>query len=264
MLRNSREISEVKYNSAHAKATKWKLEQGTCVKAFGELLGTAFLLFIGCLTDVGSMTVNPRPEHLTAFNMGLVVNSIIMMLGHISGAYINPAMTIGAVICGYRSVPTGIILIIGEIVGAVLGYGLLLVVTPLTLRNTGYSESGGVCLTLVYPELSSLQGLIVEIVSTIALMMVNCAAWDSRNTHNSDSTSLRIGFAVTALSVAGVPYTGCSMNPARSFAPALWNNNWTSHWVYWVGPVIGAVIGSLTYTIIFKDRPLKSDEDTRD
>lgn len=75
----------------------------------------------------------------------------------------------------------------------------------MTLRNTGYTEvTSGVCMTLVYPELTLLQGLVVESVSTVALMMINCAAWDARNANNSDSNSLKIGFAVTALSIAGV------------------------------------------------------------
>lgn len=80
------------------KATIWELERDTVVKAFAEFLGTGFLLFIGCLTAVGSMTVNPRPEHLTAFNMGLVVNGIILVRITVTNMHVHIHICIGMLI----------------------------------------------------------------------------------------------------------------------------------------------------------------------
>lgn len=82
-------------------------------------------------------------------------------------------------------------------------------------------------------------------------MLVVCSVWDARNEKNSDSVSIKFGLTVAVLATAVGPYTGCSMNPARSFAPALWNNQWSHHWVYWFGPIGGALIASFVYKTVF-------------
>lgn len=82
-------------------------------------------------------------------------------------------------------------------------------------------------------------------------MMVACAVWDNRNAKNTDSVPIRFGFTVTALALAFGPYTGCSMNPARSLAPAIWNNQWSHHWIYWFGPIGGSLLSSFMYKNIF-------------
>lgn len=107
------------------------------------------------------------------------------------------------------------------------------------------------CVTDLHPDLSAIQGLVVEGIATAVLMLVVCSVWDSRNEKNTDSVSIKFGLTVAVLATAVGPYTGCSMNPARSFGPALWNNQWRHHWVYWFGPIGGALIFSFMYRIIF-------------
>lgn len=82
-------------------------------------------------------------------------------------------------------------------------------------------------------------------------MLTACAIWDPRNSKNSDSVAIKFGLIVCALATIVGPYTGCSMNPARSFAPALWNAHWTNNWIYWVGPVVGSLLASLSYKLIY-------------
>lgn len=113
------------------------------------------------------------------------------------------------------------------------------------------NTEGSFCVTLLHQRVSILQGLTAEILATGVLVFMSCAASDPRNSRNNDSTAIKFGLAVAALCLGFVPYTGCSMNPARSFGPALLNNEWTQHWIYWFGPFGGALIGSLIYKSAF-------------
>lgn len=116
------------------------------------------------------------------------------------------------------------------------------------------------CVTDLHSELSAIQGLLLEGISTAILMLVACAVWDSRNVKNTDSVPIRFGLTVAALALAFGPYTGCSMNPVRSLAPALWNNQWSHHWIYWFGPIGGALLSSFMYKTIFGVKNNTQDE----
>ncbi|KAG5313852.1 AQP protein, partial [Acromyrmex insinuator] len=231
----------------------WKLQENTMTMLAAEIIGTAMLLYIGCMGSVGSMGFAP-PALQTALAFGLSVNFIIMTIGHISGAHLNPAITIGAVILGLKSIPTGMVYILGQLIGAIVGYGILKWITPVELFNDGKSNSTeSLCVTVVYPGLSSVQGLLIEIFCTCFLICAACATWDPRCSHLTDSVALKFGFSVTLLSFTAGPYTGCGMNPVRSFAPALWNGNWKDHWIYWVGPILGALLGTFAYQLLFTE-----------
>lgn len=134
-------------------------------------------------------------------------------------------------------------------------------ITPAdNLRGT----SGGIdqfCVTNLHEVVEPIQGLLIEGIATAILMLIACAVWDPRNSHNTDSTSLRFGLAVTALATSVGPYTGCSMNPVRSLAPALWNGSWENHWIYWFGPIGGALLASLAYKSIFSSTKMDSDDE---
>lgn len=100
----------------------------------------------------------------------------------------------------------------------------------------------------------------IETISTMILMTLACAVWDERNKLNTDSTALKFGLAVTCLATIFGPYTGCSMNPARSLGPALWSNNWSHHWIYWIAPIIGASLASFFYRFIFIRKITTTDD----
>ncbi|KAF7993064.1 hypothetical protein HCN44_005845 [Aphidius gifuensis] len=243
----------------------WKWQKGTCEMVIGEILGTGILIFIGCMGCIGTMGASPPPPMQTALTFGLTVNMIIMMLGHISGAHLNPAVTIGAVIIGLKSIPTGIAYIVAQIIGAIIGYGLLMAVTPPALFNDGIKNSTvPLCVTVIHPEVSIAQAIIIEALCTACILCTACATWDKRCAHTTDSTAIRFGFAVAGISFAASPYTGCSMNPARTFGPALWNNAWNHQWVYWIGPTVGALLGTYTYQIFFglPSKKFRHDEPT--
>lgn len=124
--------------------------------------------------------------------------------------------------------------------------------TPNDRLTSGTAEQSNMfCVTDLHADLSAIQGLILEGIATALLMLVFCAVMDPRNEKNTDSIPLRFGLTVAVVATVFGPYTGGSMNPVRSLAPALWNNEWSHHWVYWFGPIGGALITSFAYRTIF-------------
>ncbi|XP_012533354.1 aquaporin AQPAe.a [Monomorium pharaonis] len=233
----------------------WKMQANTMTMFMAEAVGTAILLLFGCMGCIGTLGPAPPPLLQTALTFGLTVNLVIMTIGHVSGAHINPVITIGAVIMGLKSIPTGMVYILGQLIGATVGYGALKMITPAELFNDGnLNVNASLCVTTVHPEISCVQGLLIEVFCTTCILCAACATWDPRCAHITDSVALKFGLTVATLSFAAGPYTGCSMNPARSFAPALWNNDWKDHWIYWLGPILGALLGTYTYKLLFSEK----------
>lgn len=127
------------------------------------------------------------------------------MLGHISGAHLNPAVTIGAVIIGLKTIPTGIVYFAAQMLGATVGYGLLKIVTPDTLFNDGYSDSTvPLCVTVIHPGVTKVQAILVEMLCTAIVLCTACATWDPRCAHTTDSVAIKFGLAIAGLSFAAV------------------------------------------------------------
>ncbi|XP_046742005.1 aquaporin AQPcic-like isoform X2 [Diprion similis] len=226
----------------------------TLVTGLAELLGTAILVFVGCMGCVGSLSTIPTSLQ-TALTFGFAVTCVIQIIGHISVAHINPAVTVCAVILGHKSLPAAAVYIVSQLLGAIIGYGMLKAITPAELLHNGdLTSASSFCVTSIHSKISLIQGLLVETVATGVLILLCCASWDPRNARNSDSTAIKFGLTVTTLSLSVGPYTGCSMNPARTLGPALWNNAWTTHWVYWLGPIAGSILATLAYKTLFWPR----------
>ncbi|XP_015600098.1 aquaporin AQPcic isoform X3 [Cephus cinctus] len=232
----------------------------TFLMGLAEFIGTAMLLFIGCLgCSSGLGTV--RTSFQSAFAFGLTVMTVLQCIGHISAAHINPAVTVGSVILGKKSIPTALVYLVAQITGGILGFGLLRVVTPQQHLHAGNPEdTASFCMTLLNDDITVFQGFLMEILATGVLMFLTCALWDSRNEKNIDSVSVRVGLTVTCLSLTVGPYTGCSMNPARSLAPAIWNNQWSHHWIFWFGPIAGAILATLLYKTLFWPKDIDKDK----
>lgn len=247
-----------------------KMEEGSTWDKFltllGELIGTAILIFLGCLAGVGSM--KPYPAGMgsvisvlqTSFAFGLAVMIAIQCVGHISGAHLNPAITVAAVLLGNKSFPMAVFYIIAQCLGSLLGFGLLKMITPLKLMHTGDpSTINSFCTTNVNEELLVGYGVMAEALATGILVFFACGSWDSRNAKNTDSLALKFGLCVTVLCLAFIPQTGCSLNPARSFGPAVWTGHWNDHWVYWVGPLVGGIIAAFIYRCLFSVKESKEN-----
>jgi aquaporin NIP len=211
----------------------------TLIRRIGaEFIGTYALVTAGC----GAIIVNTQTGALghvgVALTFGLIVAVMIAATGHISGAHFNPAVTLAFAVTKYLKWAEVPFFIGAQVLAATLA--------ALTLRLL-FPEAPGLGATVpVGPEL---QSLVLEILLTAALMFVIIAvATDGMAT--GAPAALAIGFTVALDAMWGGPISGASMNPARSFGPALVSGLWTAHWLYWVGPILGAVIGALAYQLI--------------
>jgi aquaporin NIP len=203
-----------------------------------ELIGTYALVTAGC----GAIIVNSQTGSLThvgvALTFGLIIAVMVASIGHISGAHFNPAATFSFALIRrfpWHEVP---IYVAGQLLGAVLG--------ALTLRGLfGLTANLGSTL----PVIDSLHALGIEVVLTAILMFVITAVATDRRAPTLVA-ALAIGGVVALDALWGGPITGASMNPARSFGPALVAGDWQDHWIYWIGPILGASLGAFIYQSI--------------
>lgn len=174
---------------------------------------------------------------------GLVIMAMIYATGHLSGAHINPAVTIAFTAARHFPIRDAAAYIPSQLAGAVAGAVLLRVVWEGTPANLGATvPSVGIGSALAY-----------EFVLTALLMFVITAvATDTRAV--GAAAAIAIGGTVALGSLFGGGVTGASMNPARSFGPALVANEWTDFWIYLVGPVGGAICGALLYRVVSETR----------
>lgn len=213
-----------------------------------ELVSTSLLVLFGCMSCIPIEGLTEQSPVYAPLGFGLAVLLNIQIFGHISGAHMNPAVTLASVIWGSSSIAVGVAFAIVQCLGAFIGYGILIGLAPVNL------SIDGICVTMPHHALSQFQSFGVEVVLTAALVFVCCGLWDPINQHRQDSGPIKFGLTIVGLSIAGGPLTGAGMNPARSLAPALWNGAWTFHWVYWAGPFVGATIAALFYKLLFLDR----------
>lgn len=230
-----------------------------------EFIGTAMLVFLGCTACVGSLET-PPPAIQTGLAFGIAVMIAVQSVGHISGAHINPAITVATVILGNKPLLMAGFYIVAQCLGSLVGYGLLKMITPENLLYDGKDNNTihSFCTTNINTNLTVVHGLVIEVLATGIFVFFACAIWDSRNAKNSDSVAIKFGLCITMLALAFVPYTGCSMNPARTFGPAVWNNHWDDHWVYWLGPIGGAIIVALIYRCLFSPKTKNQESATHD
>lgn len=120
---------------------------------------------------------------------------------------------------------------VAQLLGAFMGYGLLMLMTPADIFRPLGATGPGLCVTVPRPDLTPLQAVGMEYLSTTILILIVGGVWDPRNSQYQDSIPLKFGFAITALGCIIGPFTGCSMNPVRSLGPALWNHEFYMHWV---------------------------------
>ncbi|XP_077376351.1 aquaporin-4 [Festucalex cinctus] len=187
----------------------------------------------------------PTPNVLISLCFGLTIGTLVQCFGHISGAHINPAVTAAMFVTKKVTPIKGLFYFVAQLVGAIAGSAIVLAVTPTELSEDGVGISS------VNESVGEPFGLLVELLLTFQLVFTIFATCDSKRTDLGGSASLSIGLSVVIGHLVGIDYTGASMNPARTFGPAVVFNKFTGHWVYWVGPILGAVIAAFLYEFIF-------------
>ncbi|KAJ8942290.1 hypothetical protein NQ318_005608 [Aromia moschata] len=195
---------------------------------------------------------NRIQNYLKCFNF-IILNFIFQGFGHISGAHLNPAVTIAAILNNLLTPMMGVVYVVAQFVGAISGFALLKILIPQDYTKPGF------CMTLPHSLITTLQALAIETIITSVLIIVVCAVWDKRNADKPDSVPLRFGFVIVAISMVAGPFSGASMNTVRTFAPAVLEGNYKDQWIYWVGPNIGAILGCGLYKYLFG---FKNQEDS--
>jgi aquaporin TIP len=218
---------------------------------FAEFIATLLFIFLGAGTVVvtgGLMKEGLTSARLVAIALahGLAIALLVAATAKISGGHINPAVTFGALVTGKIRPPQAMMYVGAQLAGAVVGAWMLTLVIPAAARgNLGAHGLGA--------GISAGGGLVAEIVLTFALVFVVFAvAMDPKGLGHLAPAA--IGLTVLVDHLFGVPVTGASMNPARSFGPALVAGAWNSHWIYWIGPLAGGALAAWVYESLFLRR----------
>ncbi|XP_053103426.1 aquaporin-4 isoform X1 [Hemicordylus capensis] len=226
--------------------------KGIWTQPFWKAVSAEFLaMLIFVLLSLGSTinwggTENPLPVDMVLISLcfGLSIATMVQCIGHISGGHINPAVTVAMVCTRKISLAKSVFYIVAQCLGAISGAGILYLVTP-------RSVVGGLGVTQVHKDLSAGHGLLVELIITFQLVFTIFASCDSKRSDVTGSVALAIGLSVAIGHLFAINYTGASMNPARSFGPAIIIGKWEHHWIYWVGPIIGAVLAGALYEYVY-------------
>ncbi|CAH1100299.1 unnamed protein product [Psylliodes chrysocephalus] len=243
----------VVFSETEGKVEKKIRLKDIAICGLSEFFGTAVLLFLSCTATTMDVQGNVPSIH-PQLAAGLAVTVVIQMLGHISGAYVNPVVTLSAYILGEINLKQALTYIGCQIFGCLCGTGFHRLLTPEIAFQKGYGR--GVCVNAPGQGITDVEAFGIETILTIILVVANASSWDKRNSQKSDSVPLKIGLVVVSLNISAAAYTGASMNPARSFGPAVWASDYVSHWVYWAGPTLGSLIASYSYKYIFSERNL--------
>ncbi len=197
-------------------------------------------LFDGSVTPAG-----------VAAGAGIIVMLMVYVLGPVSGAHINPAVTLGLALSGrirWRDVP---VYCAAQLAGAAAAGGTLRLMFGLVGNLGGHEPSG-----------SAAQSLAAEVLATFMLMLVIASVVS--NPRLAPLSGVAIGSAVAMGIMFFGPVSGGSMNPARSFGPALASMSWAGHWIYWAGPALGAAAAVTVHRFVLAGWPGRSSGETAD
>ncbi|MFJ2546047.1 aquaporin Z [Pseudomonas sp. NPDC087612] len=220
-----------------------------------ELIGTFWLVVGGCGSAVIAASF-PIGIGLVGVAMafGLTVLTMAFAIGHISGCHLNPAVSVGLVVGGRFPLKDLLPYVIAQVIGAILGAAVIYFIASgkagfelsAGLASNGYAEHspGGYSLAA---------GFASEVVMTAMFILIIMGATDSRAP--AGFAPIAIGLALTLIHLISIPVTNTSVNPARSTGPAIFVGGWALQqlWLFWVAPLIGAVIGGALYKGLFRE-----------
>ncbi|HEU5155229.1 MAG TPA: aquaporin, partial [Gemmatimonadales bacterium] len=216
-------------------------------RALAEGIGTFFLVLIGPgAVMVDAYTHGALGPTGIALAFALVIVAMVYTLGHLSGAHINPAVTLAFWSVGRFSGREVASYVMAQCAGAILAS----VVLRFVLGSIGD-------LGATLPHVGLARSFLIEWLFSFALMLVIMAvATDSRVANG--TAGVAVGFTVGFCALLG-PLTGASMNPARSLGPAVVGNIWSGHWIYWLAPITGMMAAGRTYNYLRPAAGLRTD-----
>ncbi len=221
------------------------------MKKYGaEFFGTFWLVLGGCGSAVIAAAFPKVGIGLlgVALAFGLTVLTMAFAIGHISGCHLNPAVSVGLWAGG--RFPAGQLLpyIVAQVLGAIAAGGVLYVIASGAAGfdvSQGFASNGYGAHSPGGYSLGS--GFVTELVMTCFFLLIIMGATDKRAPHG--FAPIAIGLGLTLIHLISIPVTNTSVNPARSTGPAIFVGGWALEqlWLFWVAPIIGAVIGGLLY-----------------
>lgn len=225
-------------------------------RVIAEFFGTFWLVFGGC----GAAVLAAAFPNLgigfvgVAFAFGLTVLTMAFAIGHVSGCHLNPAVTVGLTVGGRFPALEILPYVVGQVLGAICGSGVLYLIASgkpgFTLAagfaSNGYADHspGGYSLVACF---------IAEVVLTAFFLLVILGSTDRRAPKG--FAPIAIGLCLTLIHLISIPVTNTSVNPARSTGPAIFVGGWAvaQLWLFWVAPILGAILGGFISTLFFAD-----------
>ena len=226
-------------------------------KLAAEFLGTFALVFVAagaiCADQyLRSASVSGPGILGSALAYGFAVGALVSAFAHVSGAHLNPAITVGCWVTRRLGTIATIAYVIAQLLGAAAGAFTLSAILPEAVWRP---------VSLGAPDLSAdltrLRGMGLEAALTFIVVMVAFATVVDAQAALRASSGIPLGLAVAAGYLVGAPFTGAAMNPARAFGPALAlsPHHWQNHGIYWVGPLFGGVLAAVLYDRVFRRQP---------
>ncbi|XP_051130636.1 aquaporin PIP2-1-like [Andrographis paniculata] len=240
---------------------KWSLYRAV----IAEFIATLLFLYVTVLTVIGYKSQSAADECGgvgilgIAWAFGGMIFILVYCTAGISGGHINPAVTFGLFLARKVSLVRAVLYIVAQCLGAICGCGLVK-----AFQKAYYVRYGGGANSLA-DGYSTGTGLAAEIIGTFVLVYTVFSATDpkrsARDSHVPVLAPLPIGFAVFMVHLATIPITGTGINPARSFGAAVIYGKdvaWDDHWIFWVGPLIGAAIAAIYHQYVLRAGAVKA------
>ncbi|MDO5573111.1 MAG: MIP family channel protein [bacterium] len=223
-------------------------------KYVAEFIGTFVLVVFGCGSAVAANTLlsnagQPIPLALStlliAFAFGLVIVAMAYSIGNVSGCHINPAVSLAMLILRKIDVKDFVGYIIAQIIGAIAGAGVLVFMfgSNASLGTNGYGASSAL-------GINAGQAFVVEVILTFVFVIAIIGV--TSKVENSSVAGIVIGLALVLVHILGIPFTGTSVNPARSLGPALvaGGEAIAQVWVFILAPLVGGALAAFVYNYI--------------
>ena len=230
-------------------------------KTLAEFFGTFWLVFGGCgsavlaanfLTKAGDTPINLGIGFVgVSLAFGLTVMTMAYAIGHISGCHLNPAVSVGLCVGGRFDKSELLPYIAAQVLGGAAGAGVLAVIAG---GQAGFSMAGGFASNGFGDHspghYTMMSAFVAEVVLTFFFLMIILGATDKRAPQG--FAPIAIGLGLTLIHLIGIPVTNLSVNPARSTGPAIFVGGWAIQqlWLFWLAPIIGAVLAGLVYPIM--------------
>jgi len=217
---------------------------------FAEFVGTCYFLIIGVGAALASdpifQTTQPARLLAIASGFGIAITVMVYMYAHISGANFNPAVTLALVVAKRLTWVRGLLYIIAQTLGAVVGACTIYVIIP-------EDRVGNVGSVSPDPDITLTEAFLLEFIfTTILINVVFGSAVDTRALKaGTEHIGPAIGLCIFTLHLAGVSLTGCGINPARAFGTAVAANNFNAQWLYWLAPMLAGLFVGGTYPWIW-------------